>query len=1096
MYDASAKAQGPSLNDCLYIGPKFNQKIFEILLRFRLHQLALTADIERAFLMISVAENDRDVLRFLWLKDIRHDPPDLQVYQFTRVVFGVASSPFLLNATLRHHLEKYQFNDSLLVQQLSRSIYVDDVVCGAGQEEATYQIYLRSKQILSEGGFNLRKFITNDPHLQRKIDREENTTHKGDQNTNEEDTYAKSTLGQSQVISTGERKVLGVRWNVAMDELIFDVSAVAKAADGLEPTKRNVVSVVGRFFDPLGFLSPIVIKFKIFFKELCLTNCKLDWDQPLSGVALAKWSGLIDDLRNGPVIRISRYCLLHSVEVRSYRLAGFCDTSLKAYSAVAYIMIETDVSVYCKLISSKTKVSPVQEHTIPRLELLGAVLLARLVNSITKSLESEIDLQDPYCYTDSKVVFYWVCGLDKGWKPFIQNRVNEIRKLVPAIYWKHCPGSSNPADAPSRGMTPLELSNDKLWFNGPEWLSYGLEGDTQLTNQMPTECEAELTTKARQSATHSLLNKEEGSISNLLNAKDYSDVRRLFRVTAHVIKFIDSLKRPQIPMDRHQATAQAEALWIREVQLSLLADPNFETWKKQLGLFIDQNGIWRCRGRLQNAEIPYPTRHPILLPKNHAFTKLVVKQAHERVFHNGLNETLAELRTSYWVIQARALVKQFIGHCYICRRFEARPYRAPPPPPLPPFRVREAPPFSCVGIDFAGPLYIKECSQTPGNKVWVVLYTCCITRAIHLDLVMDLSTQTFIRCFKRFVARRSLPRLIVSDNGKTFKAATKIIRQIMEHRDVTQHFEGLRIQWTFNIERAPWWGGIFERLIKSTKRCLRKMIGRSRLSYDELATILIEIEMIINSRPITYVSSSDLEEPLTPSHLLTGHRLLNLPDNLCYNQEEDYEPNTNPEILTRRMRFLNTTLKQFWRRWRREYLLELRNSHRTTKRTTGSKTISVGDMVVIHSDQEKRGFWNLGLIQEVIPGRDGEIRGAVVRVSGGKKHHKLLRRPVQLLYPLEVNYLNDDTDSRNDVPELGTHDSEMPTPEDLAPIDSMPNESQSDLETCLDPSTSTDLDMTTAHVRTSKESPTRSRLVPRRAAAAEARDKIVAQTLT
>ena len=308
--------------------------------------------------------------------------------------------------------------------------------------------------------------------------------------------------------------------------------------------------------------------------------------------------------------------------------------------------------------------------------------------------------------------------------------------------------------------------------------------------------------------------------------------------------------------------------------------------KAVIDLFLDSSGLWRCRGRLHNAEIPYSTKFPILLPKNHPLTLLVLRQPHERVAHNGPKETLTELRSRYWVLKGRSLVKQYINHCTLCRRFEALPYRPPPPPPLPPFRVKEEPPFACTGVDFAGPLYVKTDTQTGGsNKVWICLYTCCITRAIHLDLVPNLSAQTFLRCFKRFVARRGLPHKIVSDNGKTFKAAAKTIGKIMKNEEVIQHLSEVRVEWIFNLERAPWWGGIFERMVCSTKRCLRKIVGRAKLSYEELLTVIIEVEGIVNSRPISYISSSDLEEPLTPSHLLIGRRLLNLPDDLCCHRD-------------------------------------------------------------------------------------------------------------------------------------------------------------------------------------------------------------------
>lgn len=155
-----------------------------------------------------------------------------------------------------------------------------------------------------------------------------------------------------------------------------------------------------------------------------------------------------------------------------------------------------------------------------------------------------------------------------------------------------------------------------------------------------------------------------------------------------------------------------------------------------------------------------------------------------------------------------------------------------------------------------------------------------MTRAVHLDVIQDLSTPSFIRCLKRFTARRGIPTKIISDNAKTFKATARVLYSIVRHDDVQQYITGLGIKWVFNLPKAPWWGGVFERLIRSTKRCLRKIIGQARLTYDELQTATVEVEAVLNSRPLSYVSMDNLEEPLTPSHLLTGRRILSLPDHL------------------------------------------------------------------------------------------------------------------------------------------------------------------------------------------------------------------------
>ena len=224
----------------------------------------------------------------------------------------------------------------------------------------------------------------------------------------------------------------------------------------------------------------------------------------------------------------------------------------------------------------------------------------------------------------------------------------------------------------------------------------------------------------------------------------------------------------------------------------------------------------------------------------------------------------------------------------------------------------------------------------------------------------------------------------------------------MSHQDVEQYLEGAKIQWNFNVEKAPWWGGIFERLIRSVKRCLRKVIGRARLTYDELLTIIVETEMIINSRPLSYILSDDLFEAITPSHLINGRRLLSIPDNFCRGNEDDEDFEVTRTILTRRMKFIDRILTQFWNRWRSEYLLELHDAHRYGVGVANGTEIAVGDIVVVPSDEKCRGFWNIAKVEETIVRKDKKVRGTVIRVFTGGKRSKLLRRPIQRLYPLKV----------------------------------------------------------------------------------------------
>lgn len=377
---------------------------------------------------------------------------------------------------------------------------------------------------------------------------------------------------------------------------------------------------------------------------------------------------------------------------------------------------------------------------------------------------------------------------------------------------------------------------------------------------------------------------------------------------------------------------------------------------------------------------------------------LIVRSAYVKVRRNGVKETLTEVRVKYW-IEGRSLVRSIIQRCAVCRTFEGRPYCSPAPPPLPEFRVSEAPPFSTTGVDFAGPLYIRTHDLVKSNKVWTCLYTCCVTRAVNIDIIPDMSTETFICSLKRFCARRGMPCRSISDNGKTFKAAAKVIKGIITDEEVKQYLSHISVKWLFNLAKAPWWGGVFERMVRSTKRCLRKTIGQARLSYDELLTAVTEVEAIINSRP-PRTSLLMIWRNLS----LHCRQLLCLPDNLCCQGEiEDSDFQISANDLSRRVKHLNNTLNQFWRRWKHEYLIKLRESHQhNSSASTGTK-IAVGDLVMVYNEKQTRGFWKMGKVENLIVGRDEKVRGATLRVSSGNGKSSVLQRPIALLYPLEIN---------------------------------------------------------------------------------------------
>ena len=307
--------------------------------------------------------------------------------------------------------------------------------------------------------------------------------------------------------------------------------------------------------------------------------------------------------------------------------------------------------------------------------------------------------------------------------------------------------------------------------------------------------------------------------------------------------------------------------------LSIVTDKNYGQLMKQLNLITDNDGLIRAKGRLSYSDLTYDTKFPVLIPSRNLVTTLIIKECHKVVQHNGVKEILCQLRTKYCVFKTRQRIKTILSNCITCKKHSQKPYSEPLTAQLPDYRVTDSSvPFSTCGIDFAGPFYVRHSKEVISDKVYLCLYTCASSRAVYLDLSTYLTAEAFIRSFKRFGARRGFPQRVISDNANNFKSANQQLSALFELPSVQRYLAEKRVRWQFNLYRASWYGGIFERLIKSVKTFLKKVIGRARLTYDELLTVIVECETIISSRPLTFVYSDDLEEPLTLVKLLIRGR--------------------------------------------------------------------------------------------------------------------------------------------------------------------------------------------------------------------------------
>ena len=470
VYDASCKDRTTktSLNDCLHVGPSLTPLMVDILLRFREQPVVLVGDIEKAFLNIEVHEGDRDCLRFLWVKDVHAKDTEIVVYRFNRVVFGVNSSPFLLNAVLRHHIKQHEDIDPEFVDCLTNAFFVDDLVTSCKDAKAGYSLYVKASERLRRGGFKLRKWKTNDKTLSRRIQETENATDSKSTPLEFEDIREKLIVSEIK-----KSKVLGLEWDIEKDLLEYNLGKIGEDAKLHVPTKRGILSTLASLYDPLGIISPVAVPAKILFQDLCID--KSNWDSPLAPDKAIKWEKWIESLSQASVISAPR-CISPETKGKVTRTSihGFGDASKKAYCAAIYLIIETTEGISSRLLCSKTRIAPLKGLSIPRLELMAAKILTTLMQTVVNALSKQTEISEIRYWSDSMTVLYWLQNRGE-WKTFVQHRINEILKVSNKNQWGHVAGLENPADLGSRGVLATELKNDTLWWRGPQWLTSGVE---------------------------------------------------------------------------------------------------------------------------------------------------------------------------------------------------------------------------------------------------------------------------------------------------------------------------------------------------------------------------------------------------------------------------------------------------------------------------------------------------------------------------------------------------------------------------------------------------------------------------------------------
>lgn len=974
VYDASAKFMGQSLNDKIYTGPDLLSSLFGVFLRFCEGRIAMAADVKEMYHMLHLPDSDKPAVRFLWRESSEEEP---SVYQFERTVFGEVSAPSRANYTMRRNADENGADLPLGVRAVYKHFYMDDGLPSTNSREEAIAMREQMTELLRRGGFRLHKWLTNDPEVLATIP--------------EQDRSPRFLELSEDKLPTD--RALGIIWDAQEDVLKF-----TGLSGDPGTTKRKILSQAFSVWDPRGLLLPFSIRSKIILQNLNRMKC--GWDDELRESDLREWREWYKEAEKLDEVEIPRALLSQDKSIQETALHVFCDASQEAYGACAYLRQEfEDGTVESRLVAGKGRVAPLKVQSICRLELMGALVAVRLAETLVSEMMTKIEKIT--FWSDSTTVLHWIHQMSSTYKAFVGNRVSEIHSIMSnleailgagTVNWRYVPSESNPADDITRGQRPAELSVGHRYNDGPNFL-YEVE-ELWPENKVQAPCEKDNESEKKKRWAGASQAKE-----ILLGWKKYSSLAKLRRVTAYVMRFANNTRAKKEarligPLTSTELRA-AQNYLVKRAQVESFSEEiqclemGREVHKKSRIKSLDpkmEDGFLVVGGRLQKAHcLPYKARHPKIIDSHHELAQLIIEEMHHTYHHPPTEHLLNQIRQEYWIIHCRQTVRNVKFKCNYCYRQTVKPQEQRMGN-LPECRLEPGMVFRNTGVDFFGPMLVKE--RRSEVKVYGCLFTCLSTRACHLELVDDLSTDHFIMALKRFIARRGRPQSIYSDNGSNFVGADnelrKCIKQLDEER--VQNFCAPRqIEWNFQPPSAPHFGGAWERLVQCTKKTLKAILANRIVSKVVLSTALAEAEGILNSRPITHVSNDAGDiEALTPNHFLLMRA------NPSYEDTDVSDREINSTKVWRQSQVLANF---FWRRFTKEYLPSLTERKKWKEK---KQNLKEGDVVLVAEPNQPRGVWPLGKIVSTYPGQDGMVRAVTVRTQTGE-----YKRPVTKLCLLE-----------------------------------------------------------------------------------------------
>ncbi|XP_058835287.1 uncharacterized protein LOC131692322 [Topomyia yanbarensis] len=994
VWDAAATVAGISLNSALLKGPDLHTPLLSVLCRFRQKQFAIAGDIRQMFHQLLIREEDRQSQRFLWRTDTASAP---DVYVMDVATFGATCSPcsaqYVKNTNAMEFADRYPEASLAIIN----NTYVDDYLDSRDTVEEVVSLACNVRTIHSEAGFEIRNWQSNSEQVLTRVGGETS-------NVIKHFTSEKTTVAE---------RVLGMIWIPNEDVFAFTAQFrpdlhLLLTGDTI-PTKRQVLQVVMSLFDPLGIIATFTIHGKILIQDLWRSG--IGWDDPIRDADFASWQRWVKLTPELDRVKIPR-CYFPNYDQHSYQslqLHVFVDASELAYCCVAYFrIVDGDGTARCSLVASKAKVTPLRPQTIPKNELNAAVMGVRLMKTISDA--HNLPIQKRFIWTDSTTVLSWLKADPRKYRPYVAFRVAEILTETKLEEWHWVPTRMNIADEATKWGGGPCFDPHSCWFRGPDFLllpesqwpmsKFNFEEPTEELRAVHVHLEVQDQTVVafsdfsrfedllkRLAYVHHFVNKcrlqKRTPVQTriaLLNQEDYKAAERsLWRMVQaeayrEEIKILKS--NAQLPINQHRQLANASTL-------------------KALSPFIDEDGVLRLESRIDPEATYYcfDFRNPVILPRQSYVTELLILRTHQRYGHGNKETVLNEIKQRFYVPKLRSLISTVVKKCMWCRVYRARPSE-PRMAPLP--QVRVCPyirPFTFTGVDYFGPLVVKR--GRTNVKRWVALFTCLTVRAVHLEVVHSLSAESCKMALRRFIDRRGTPQQIFSDNSTNFRGAAREIAEEIKNinRELAGIFTNAETEWHFIPPSAPHMGGVWERKVRSVKEAFKVLSHRDKLDDEGFVTLMTEVEMMINSHPLTFVPlETPDQEVITPNKfLLMSSAGGNNPNKIPIQLETSLRTN---------WKLMQHLLNQFWSRWIKAYLPTIA---RRTKWFSHTKPLQTGDLVIVVNESVRNG-WIRGRVIKVYEGPDGQVRKVDVETNAGTLQRPAIK--VALLDVLEGSKAN------------------------------------------------------------------------------------------